>query len=140
MFWSERKITKAREWFLRTVKIEPDLGDAWAFFYKFELQHGTEVSHLKPYAGFKTAAIKCNLAFKNDVAGIKHKMSLHVSNSHFTTSLIQQEQQEEVRKRCDNAEPRHGELWCAESKHVLNWQKKTGEILAEAAKKIKNAF
>lgn len=43
LFWSERKITKAREWFLRTVKIEPDLGDAWAFFYKFELQHGTEV-------------------------------------------------------------------------------------------------
>lgn len=47
MFWSERKITKAREWFLRTVKIEPDLGDAWGFFYKFELQHGTEVS-IKP--------------------------------------------------------------------------------------------
>lgn len=46
LFWSERKITKAREWFLRTVKIEPDLGDAWAFFYKFELQHGTEVSDL----------------------------------------------------------------------------------------------
>lgn len=44
LFWSERKITKAREWFQRTVKIEPDLGDAWALFYKFELQHGTEVS------------------------------------------------------------------------------------------------
>ena len=43
LFWSERKITKAREWFLRTVKIEPDLGDAWALFYKFEQQHGSEV-------------------------------------------------------------------------------------------------
>lgn len=53
---------------------------------------------------------------------------------------IHQEQQAEVRKRCENAEPRHGELWCAESKHVLNWQKKNGEILAEVAKKIKNAF
>lgn len=51
-----------------------------------------------------------------------------------------QEQQEEVRKRCENAEPRHGELWCAESKHVLNWQKKTGEILAQVASKIKNTF
>uniref|UniRef100_A0A8D3DKP0 Pre-mRNA-processing factor 6 n=1 Tax=Scophthalmus maximus TaxID=52904 RepID=A0A8D3DKP0_SCOMX len=89
---SRRKITKAREWFLRTVKIEPDLGDAWALFYKFELQHGTE------------------------------------------------EQQEEVRKRCENAEPRHGELWCAESKHVLNWQLKTGEILTTVAGKIKNTF
>lgn len=46
LFWSERKITKAREWFLRTVKIEPDLGDAWALFYKFEMQHGTEVKIL----------------------------------------------------------------------------------------------
>lgn len=44
LFWSERKITKAREWFHRTVKIDSDLGDAWAFFYKFELQHGTEVT------------------------------------------------------------------------------------------------
>lgn len=26
------------------MKIDSDLGDAWAFFYKFELQHGTEVS------------------------------------------------------------------------------------------------
>ncbi|KAM5304643.1 pre-mRNA-processing factor 6 isoform 1-T1 [Glossophaga mutica] len=43
LFWSERKVTKAREWFLRTVKIDSDLGDAWALFYKFELQHGTEV-------------------------------------------------------------------------------------------------
>uniref|UniRef100_A0A8B9JVV6 Pre-mRNA-processing factor 6 n=1 Tax=Astyanax mexicanus TaxID=7994 RepID=A0A8B9JVV6_ASTMX len=92
LFWSERKITKAREWFLRTVKIEPDLGDAWAFFYKFELQHGTE------------------------------------------------EQQEEVKKRCENAEPRHGELWCAESKHILNWQKKIGEILVLVAAKLKNTF
>lgn len=43
LFWSERKITKAREWFHRTVKIDSDLGDAWALFYKFELQHGSEV-------------------------------------------------------------------------------------------------
>ncbi|THD21045.1 Pre-mRNA-processing factor, partial [Fasciola hepatica] len=42
MFWSERLVMKARNWFTRTVKLEPDLGDAWAYFYKFELQHGTE--------------------------------------------------------------------------------------------------
>jgi len=44
LLWVERKIVKAREWFLRTVKIDPDLGDAWAYFYRFELTHGTEVS------------------------------------------------------------------------------------------------
>jgi len=53
---------------------------------------------------------------------------------------VPQEQQEEVRKRCENTEPRHGELWCNESKHVLNWQKKTAEILAGVAGKIKNTF
>ena len=41
LFWTERKITKARDWFTRTVKLDPDFGDAWAYFYKFELQHGT---------------------------------------------------------------------------------------------------
>ena len=43
IFWAERKVNKAREWFNRTVRIEPDLGDAWAYFLKFEEQHGTEV-------------------------------------------------------------------------------------------------
>lgn len=53
---------------------------------------------------------------------------------------LPQEQQEEVKKRCENAEPRHGELWCAESKHILNWQQKIAEILVLVATKIKNAF
>jgi pre-mRNA-processing factor 6 len=42
LFWCERKIQKCREWFNRTVKTEPDLGDAWAYFYKFELLNGSE--------------------------------------------------------------------------------------------------
>jgi pre-mRNA-processing factor 6 len=42
LFWAERKLQKAREWFTRTVKLEPDLGDAWIQFYKFELLHGNE--------------------------------------------------------------------------------------------------
>lgn len=44
LFWSERKINKARDWFHRTVKIDPDFGDAWAYFYKFELLNGTEAN------------------------------------------------------------------------------------------------
>ncbi|XP_076670818.1 pre-mRNA processing factor 6 [Andrena cerasifolii] len=42
LFWCEHKISKCRDWFNRTVKIDPDLGDAWAYFYKFELLNGTE--------------------------------------------------------------------------------------------------
>lgn len=69
LFWTERKISKAREWFQRAVKIEPDLGDTWANFYKFELQHGTEVGtetggngrSLIQYRGFITL---CRLSKK----------------------------------------------------------------------------
>ncbi|KAI1724194.1 tetratricopeptide repeat domain-containing protein [Ditylenchus destructor] len=63
LVWTERKIAKARSWLQRTVKVDPDFGDAWAYFYKFELLHGNEA------------------------------------------------EQEEVRKKCSSAEPRHGELW-----------------------------
>jgi pre-mRNA-processing factor 6 len=92
LFWSERKITKAQEWFHCTVKIDSDLGDAWVFFYKSELQHSTE------------------------------------------------EQQEDLRKRCENAEPWHGELWCAASKGITSWQRKIGVILILVASCIKNTF
>lgn len=43
MLWAERKTKVAREWFQKTVKVNPDFGDAWAYFYKFEMIHGNEV-------------------------------------------------------------------------------------------------
>lgn len=85
LFWSERKIQKAREWFNRTIKLEPDLGDAWAYFYKFEKVHGTE------------------------------------------------EQQNDVRQKCIQAEPRHGEHWTKISKAIENWKMKTEDILVKCA-------
>ncbi|KAL5013263.1 hypothetical protein ScPMuIL_007533 [Solemya velum] len=81
LFWSERKINKARDWFHRTVKIDPDLGDTWGYFYKFELLHGDE------------------------------------------------ESQREVKRKCLNAEPHHGEEWCLVSKHIQNWRLKTEQLL-----------
>lgn len=54
--------------------------------------------------------------------------------------LPAQEQQEEVRRRCENAEPRHGQLWCAVSKDIAHWQKKIGDILVLVAAGIKNTF
>ena len=88
LFWTERKLQKTREWFNRTVKLEPDLGDAWAYFYKFELQHGNE------------------------------------------------EQQNDVRQRCTQAEPTHGEEWTKISKAVENWRLKIPEILVKCAESI----
>ncbi|KAJ7567210.1 hypothetical protein O6H91_02G136900 [Diphasiastrum complanatum] len=42
LFWHDRKVDKARTWLNRAVTLAPDVGDFWALFYKFELQHGTE--------------------------------------------------------------------------------------------------
>ena len=43
LMWSQRRLKKTRDWLGRTLKIDPDLGDAWAYWYKFELIHGTQV-------------------------------------------------------------------------------------------------
>lgn len=88
LFWVEGKVTKAREWFERTIKIDSDLGDAWAYYYKFELIYGSEAK------------------------------------------------QEDVKKRCYAAEPRHGENWCRASKDIRNWKLKTDEILLLVARDL----
>ncbi|KAJ9449609.1 Protein STABILIZED1 [Diplonema papillatum] len=41
IFWLERKLESARKMFNRSVALDADYGDAWAYFYKFEVQHGT---------------------------------------------------------------------------------------------------
>ncbi len=41
LFWAERKIDKARQWFERAVGASPDMGDAWGWWLKFERQHGS---------------------------------------------------------------------------------------------------
>ncbi|KAG1403555.1 hypothetical protein G6F60_004968 [Rhizopus arrhizus] len=42
LFWTDRKIEKARNWFQKAIQIDPDQGDSYAWWYKFELQHGTK--------------------------------------------------------------------------------------------------
>ena len=43
LVWAQSKSDKAvRRWFERTVKVEPDFGDAWAYYYKYEQIHGTK--------------------------------------------------------------------------------------------------
>jgi pre-mRNA-processing factor 6 len=42
LFWQERKLEKARNWFERAVKSNADLGDSWAWWYRFECEQGTK--------------------------------------------------------------------------------------------------
>ncbi|KAL6776933.1 PRP6 [Auxenochlorella protothecoides x Auxenochlorella symbiontica] len=41
LFWGERKVEKARSWFDRAVTLDPDVGDHWALYLRFEAAHGT---------------------------------------------------------------------------------------------------
>ncbi|KAK6854543.1 Pre-mRNA-splicing factor prp1 [Apiospora arundinis] len=41
IFWGERKLDKAQNWFEKALVRDPDLGDSWAWYYKFLLEHGT---------------------------------------------------------------------------------------------------
>ena len=40
VFWSERKLEKARSWLEKAAIADPDLGEIWAWWLKFEQQHG----------------------------------------------------------------------------------------------------
>ncbi|KKK25598.1 hypothetical protein ARAM_005105 [Aspergillus rambellii] len=42
IFWGERRLEKAMTWFEKAIVSDSDLGDAWAWYYKFLLQHGTD--------------------------------------------------------------------------------------------------
>ena len=44
IFWGERRLEKAASWFEKAIVLDSDLGDTWAWYYKFLQQHGTEVS------------------------------------------------------------------------------------------------
>ncbi|KAK2762803.1 hypothetical protein FQN54_000978 [Arachnomyces sp. PD_36] len=41
IFWGERRLEKAMTWFEKAVLSDSDLGDTWAWYYKFLMQHGT---------------------------------------------------------------------------------------------------
>ncbi|KAF8958681.1 PRP1 splicing factor, N-terminal-domain-containing protein [Flammula alnicola] len=42
VLWADRMIERARDWFGRATATDPDQGDVWAWWLKFERQHGNE--------------------------------------------------------------------------------------------------
>ncbi|QSS61449.1 pre-mRNA-splicing factor [Histoplasma capsulatum] len=42
IFWGERRLDKAMTWFEKAIVSNSNLGDVWAWYYKFLLQHGTD--------------------------------------------------------------------------------------------------
>ena len=42
VFWSERKLEKAASWFEKAIILDSDLGDTWAWYWKFLAGYGTD--------------------------------------------------------------------------------------------------
>ncbi|CAD6574529.1 MAG: hypothetical protein CYPHOPRED_005447 [Cyphobasidiales sp. Tagirdzhanova-0007] len=42
VFWAERKLDKARSWLEKAAAADPDYGEIWAWWLKFEEQHGSK--------------------------------------------------------------------------------------------------
>ncbi|KAH8900996.1 pre-mRNA splicing factor prp1-like protein [Thozetella sp. PMI_491] len=42
ILWAERKLDRAQNWFEKALLLDRDMGDTWAWYYKFLTQHGTD--------------------------------------------------------------------------------------------------
>ena len=102
IFWGERRLEKAASWFEKAILLDKEVGDTWAWYYKFLLQHGTEVC--------------------------EYGLLLEIS---FITSLISycKEKREDVIAKCVLSEPKYGQIWPRVAKDVRNASKGTEEIL-----------
>ena len=45
LFMNDHKTDKARAWFNRAVTLDPDNGDLWAHYYRFEMSHQGDTHH-----------------------------------------------------------------------------------------------
>jgi pre-mRNA-processing factor 6 len=108
IFWGERRLEKAQNWFEKAILLDSDLGDTWAWYYKFLLQHGTEVS-------CNTAGDKCR---------------------EFEANMHLQEKRADVIAKCILSEPRHGEIWQSVAKDPKNATLGTEQILKVVVGKL----
>jgi pre-mRNA-processing factor 6 len=101
LFWAERKVEKARDWFGRAVAADGDYGDAWAWWWKFEKQHGTDVRYCP-------LSCRCSLA---------------------DAACASQEHRQLLLEKCVAADPHHGHVWPAIAKDPKNVGKDIKAIL-----------
>lgn len=80
LFAADRKVDKARSWFNRAVTLNPDIGDFWARFYKFECQHGTEE--------LQAAVVKRCKAAEPHHGEYWTRLSKRVESSHDTVDVV----------------------------------------------------
>ena len=106
IFWGERKLEKAQNWFEKAILLDSDIGDTWAWYYKFLLQHGTEVCR----------------------NGALFAVGVEL--------ILMQEKRNDVIQKCIMSEPKHGEVWQAIAKDPKNARNGTEDILKIVAAKL----
>ena len=108
IFWGERKLDKAMSWFEKAIVVDSDLGDAWGWYLKFLMQHGTDVSQPP-----KT---------------VKLEMERLISAA--------QEKREDVVSKCVATEPKHGDVWQRIRKDPKNAFLSTEEVLKKVVEEL----
>ena len=101
IFWGERKLDKAMSWFEKAIVVDSDLGDAWGWYLKFLMQHGTDVSQPTRLLTLEMERLMCSA----------------------------QEKREDVVSKCVATEPKHGEVWQRVRKDPKNAFLTTEEVL-----------
>jgi pre-mRNA-processing factor 6 len=117
IFWYERRLEKASTWFEKAILLDADLGDTWAWYYKFLLLHGTEV---------RLSSSSLHLSFH----------FLLSTEKAYTDFDYSQEKKEDVISKCVLSEPKHGEVWQAIAKDPRNADKGIEEILKLVATQL----
>jgi pre-mRNA-processing factor 6 len=111
LFWSERKLDKAQNWFEKAILLDSDLGDTWAWYYKFLLQHGTDVSQH---------------SYSKRLSSPINSLDCSIKANNYDYS---QEKRADVLEKCILNEPRHGEVWQSVAKDPKNAKLSIGDIL-----------
>jgi len=115
IFWAERRLEKAATWFEKAILLDSDLGDTWTWYYKFLVQHGTDVSQFH--------------------SPRSSKFNPNSLDNKLTTQLLK-EKREDVIAKCVLSEPKHGEVWQSVAKDPPNASKGTEEILKLTVAKL----
>lgn len=115
LFAADRKPDKARSWFERAVRLDPDCGDHWARYYLFEREQQQLAGGLVGGAGAGGG-------------GANGEAAASASSAAAAAVLA----------RCVAAAPRHGERWTRVSKNPKLEHLKTAELLPLVAEDVAN--
>ena len=108
------------------MTLNPDLGDAWSYYYAFELRQEAKSEDTSAAAGGTGNSGGVGGGGVGDTA----------ENSGDSAGNINIYTAESILRRCVDADPHHGELWCAVAKSTAFRRAKVDVILKKVVEGI----